>query len=655
MRRPPCLAALRAALLLLALAPAAARAGDAAPAPAQPDPTYLAELTARARAAGLADEVGWLRLLHYEKRWLGGWKSQVDGPEFFRAKEGKYDPAAELTATLAGFLDPARGEDELTDAQCRFPARFAYLDGKLGFDRARMPLRPCPRRDDFLGKISPVGVTLVFSSFYLNNPASSFGHTLLRLDKAPEARSGKHFELLDYGVDYAATIDSSNAIVYAFKGLFGLFKGEFKYYAYYYKVRQYGDYESRDLWEYDLDLAPAEVALLGAHVWEMGGSWLRYWYLDENCAYHVLSVLESAAPRLRLVEHLGSLAVLPSDTVRALFAQPGLVRQVHYRPSVRTQFEARVAGLDGDGRAAADHLVHDPATPMPAGASSAQQAAILDAALDLVDLRHFRELLEGTNPRAARLRQALLVRRAELGVPSAPLDVALPEHHRVETGHSSIRAGLGGGAVDGAGGAVDLDLRLALHGLDDPPRGYPGYAQIDFLPARLRFLPRERRAELEEFWLVRVISLNPVSRFDTRPSWRMGFGATTVHDRGCDRCVAADASLGAGFTLGDLGGALDLLGTADLDVLVSSRLAGAGGSWVRPGVGPSLLARLRLGEQAVLLGDARWRWLPAAEPRTSWSLGATLRWNLSTAYSIGLEGRKAPADARATALVYAFF
>lgn len=646
-------AALLFGLALAATAPAAG-AGDLPS--AHPAPAYRAEVAERARALRLADDMGWIRLGHWRRRG-GGWKSEVDGPAFFLAPGGRRDPAAELQATLAGFFDDRPRQDELDDAQCRFPARFAYLAGKLGLDPARLPTRPCPRRDDFLSRLRPQGATLVFSSYYLNNPASAFGHTLLRLDQAPEARSGKRFELLDYGVDYSATVDTSNAIAYAFKGLFGLFRGEYKAYAYYYKVREYGDAESRDLWEYDLALAPEEVALLAAHVWELGGTSLQYWYLDANCSYQVLTALEAAAPRLRLVEHVGRYVVLPSDSVQALFRNPGLVRAVHYRPSTRTQFEARAGQLRSGEAARVEALADDPEAALPADLAPERRVAVLDAALDLVDLRHAKGLLYGTDPEAARRRQVLLERRAEIPVASAPLDVPIPEARRPELGHGSLRLGLGGAAdLEGRGaGAALLDFRLALHDLADPTAGYPPLAQIEFLPVRLRWEPRPGRLQLDDGSLVRILSLTPVNRFDTRPSWRFRLGATTVRDRGCRACTAFAAELGGGFGAAGLLDRLDLLATGDVEVLAAPGLAGAGGSGWRPGLGPSLLARLSLGERATLLGEARWRVLPAASPRTTYQLGATLRLHLVRDLDLALEVRRTPALEDASALVLGYF
>src|SRR5262249_53633592 len=160
-------------------------------------------------------------------------------------------------------------------------------------------------------------------------------------NKADAPASGKRRELLDYGVDYSADVDTTNALLYAFKGLTGLFPGTFHHYPYYYKVREYNDYESRDLWEYDLSLSPAQVAMLVAHIWELGSTYFDYYYLTENCSYHVLGALEAAAPELELLRHVKT-PVIPVDTVKALYENQGLVRDVRYRPSIRTQFRKRI-------------------------------------------------------------------------------------------------------------------------------------------------------------------------------------------------------------------------------------------------------------------------------------------------------------------------
>jgi hypothetical protein len=621
---------------------------------AAPDPSYLGELRARAREQRLAEDVGWLRLGHWRPRHLGGVKSEADGPAFFLAKGGQTDPAAELDATLAGFFDAAPKAEELDDAQCRFPARFAFLASKLGVDLARLPPRRCPRFDEFYGRVKATGVTLVFSAWYLNNPASAFGHTFLRLDQAGVSRAGRDAELLDYGVDYSARVDTPNAVLYAFKGLFGLFEGRFNHYPYYYKVREYAEYEFRDLWEYDLALTPGEVAMLVGHLWELGGTRFDYWYLDENCSYHVLGAIEAAAPRLDLLSHVGKLVVLPSDTIKALYLNEGLVRQVQYRPSLRRQLDARLALLAAAERDLVAPLAGNPALDLGSLAPE-RQAAVLDAALDLVDFRTGKEILLGSDPVAAARRQALLVRRSALRVQSPRLELLPPREGQPQLGHPSLRAGLGGG-VSGKGGPVALlDYRQALHDLGDPPPGYPPYSQIEFLPARLALSLDSGRLEALEASFVRVTSLNAVSRFDRRPSWRMRFGADLLKDGGCERCVAAVGEVGGGFSALGLWDALDLYAGADTAVDWSPRLDGLAGSRVRVGIGPAALARVRLGERLSLVANGRYRFLPFTALHASWSAGAEARVHLGNRFSLAATWRQDPSDWLAGGLLLGYF
>jgi hypothetical protein len=71
---------------------------------------------------------------------------------------------------------------------------------------------------------------------------------------------------------------------------------------YYLKVREYSDLENRDIWEYELNLTPEEIDRLLMHAWELGPIHFDYYFFDENCAYHLLGLLEAARPDLTLTE-----------------------------------------------------------------------------------------------------------------------------------------------------------------------------------------------------------------------------------------------------------------------------------------------------------------------------------------------------------------
>ncbi len=609
----------------------------AAPA-TQAQEEYLHELQASARQQHLAEAIGWLKLLHYEKGLFGGFRSDASAA-FFVSPRGAGDPQAELDADLAGFFSAAPAREGEQVPQCQFPARLGWLNGRLHFDFARMPLQPCPAFEEFYQRVAARGVTAIFSSYFLSSPASAFGHTLLRLDKTDEPMDEKHFQLLDYGVNYAASVDTQNAFVYAVKGLVGLFPGRFNSIPYYYKVREYNDFESRDLWEYDLSLTPAQVAMLVAHVWELGSTQFPYYYVSRNCSYHLIAALEAAVPELDLLSHVGHVAV-PADTIKVLHEMPGLVRTVRYRPSVRAQFRRRAQDLSGRQLDEVEKLADAPQTALPG--QPAEQASVLDAALDLVDLRHARGIILGTDAEALAVKQRLLERRSEVRVQSEALTPDVPSLQAPDRGHGSMRVGAGGGGSTETGGFGTLEVRLALHDLLDPPAGYPELAQLEFLPVRLRYNFRDRTLWLAEAWLADVASLAPMDRFDKPLSWRMRAGAATLRDSACAGCLAGVLDIAGGGTIAFGGERLTFFAMADSEVVSTPQLKGLSGAPVRIGVGPLGGARLRLGESLVLAGDARWQYLPWAAPRTLFELEFSARLALAKGTALNAQITRRP-------------
>ncbi|MEY4414106.1 MAG: hypothetical protein RIQ53_1399, partial [Pseudomonadota bacterium] len=269
------------AALLCGLAGMAAVAQPAAPAPT------LVELQQRARTLGVHTQRRWLDLLHVQPlAGIGPARSLADDPGFFLAPGGARDPEAELQATLAAFFDPAERHAAGQTAQCRFPARKAFLLDVLGLTADALPAQPCPRYDDWRAGIRAERLTLVYAAAYINSPASMFGHTLLRLDPPEEPAQSP---LLSYSISYAVSDAADTADpLFELKGLFGLYPGAFTNAPYYLRVRAYTHMEDRDIWEYALDLSPVERERLLAHTWELGFTRFDYWFFDENCAYHLL-------------------------------------------------------------------------------------------------------------------------------------------------------------------------------------------------------------------------------------------------------------------------------------------------------------------------------------------------------------------------------
>lgn len=620
--------------------------GATAPARAQPAAGSAAvslaveRLIAEAKQRQLATQPMWWRLLHY-RRGLFGVASEADGAPFFNAPDGKTNPEAELAATLRALFNPGPSDEGIQHPFCRFPARLAWLNAQLHFDFRALPRQACPRLEEFRARVDPESLSLIFSSYFLNNPASAFGHTLLRLNKKRASRDEERQALLDYGINFGATVTTSNALLYALQGLAGLFAGEFTNVPYYFKVREYNDFESRDLWELELSLSPEEVAMAVAHIWELGSTYFDYYYLTENCSYQMLGILEVASPRIELMSSLGW-PVLPVDTLRAIAKNPGLVRAVSYRPSTRVQFRQRLAALDAADAALVFQLGEEPSLALPEALSAERRMAILDTALDWIDFRHNKQLLEPSSA-ASGLKQRLLQRRARLGIPSPALVVPRPELENPLAGHERRRLDLGEGYSTRSGFYHALDVRLALHDWSDPSAGYPETLSINFLPLRIRHYIERQALVLEEASLISITSLVPMDMFDHSLSWHAHLGAGRIHDRGCDDCLVAVAEAGGGIA----GGLFDdgLLGFLNLNTALNGLGPIEGGVAdlpLRLGVGPKAGLRLRpLPELVgVLRGDLLY--LPAQHPAFTWSGSATLRWLYQRDVALSLEAQIDP-------------
>ncbi len=611
---------------------------------------YVDHLVQLAHDAHLAHDEEWIRLLHYRKTLFGNWESEADADTFFNAANGKTDPEAELAATVRAFFQPEAHDGKpaqlgptglvLDHPLCRFPARFAFLDERLHFDWSQLPKLECKGYREFLGLLKPKGLTLVFSSYYLNNPASAFGHTFLRVDQSLKAEDESR-ELLDYGVDYSATVDTGNPVVYAFKGIVGLFPGVFHRVPFFHKVREYSDFESRDLWEYDLNLTQAETDRVVAHIWELGSTYFAYYYLTENCSYHMLAALEVANPKLQLLSGLRK-PVIPADTIKALFRNPGLVKRVKYRPSNRTQFKQRMLALSPAEEDAVAALMRDPAAAMPSSFSVAQQVKVLDTAMDLIDVQLARDTVKSRSDmdqQGAQRQQALLERRAGYDVQTEAPVYPAPEDQMPQRGHGSQRLGLGSGYDHQRGYFHALSFRLALHDLADRGAGFPDGSEIEFLPGRLRYYIESPKLSLEEFSVIRVKSITPLGRFTHNMSWMVDAGSKRNHDRGCDNCYTGLFKVGGGYAVQPFSAlTFFALAKAELDAPLKSGYFDV----FRVAVGPWGGARLRITDASTLLLTGQWAYLPGQHPYQTWDLAGQWRVHYLKNFAFGAEGHVFP-------------
>ena len=165
----------------------------------------------------LDENTQWWNLLNYRRDFFFWKRSQADSPLFFLSNN-LWSPREELIATIRGIFNPnltRKSPDNALDerVQCFFPGRFLWLQRNL--KDIQWPDIKCQRFDNFKGIMSTRSVTYVFSSYYLDNPSSAYGHSFLRLNRADEAKGDKKYELIDFGVGYTAVPTTANTALYA--------------------------------------------------------------------------------------------------------------------------------------------------------------------------------------------------------------------------------------------------------------------------------------------------------------------------------------------------------------------------------------------------------------------------------------------------------
>lgn len=493
----------------------------------------------------VSDSRAWKKLLHIEPNMFGLSTRQISDPGFYLSNSPEYMNQSELEATLAGFtaspekfarvidhpLKKHQTSKVLDHSQhpiCRFPARLAFLQAELGGIPdfwLGLPKLNCVYQEIFLEAVNPESVSFVFSSYYSDSPGSAFGHTFFRINRKSNSAKNRQ-ELLDYGVGFAANVTVSNSALYALLGLVGGFTGSWSNLPYYYKVREYNNFEARDLWSYDLNLQPAEVKMLALHLWEVGPHFYTYYFFTQNCAFHMLTLLEAAAPRLHLIEHVPFYYVIPADSMKALFYEKGLVEGVSFRPSIRKVFLERVKLLDPPTYAAFEkYSVSGDINDSKDLASDQQRALFLDAAMDLVDLR-FPNLNIEKNREQYLKKNELLETRSTTNFISPEVTVKSTVKDQPEDSHGSSRLGLSYQEKNGVK-AGHLTYRFALHDLQDPQVGLPQNSQLEFFNFNFRLLPGELK--FEEMNIFKVLNLNPANFFENKASWGFELGVQNKH------------------------------------------------------------------------------------------------------------------------------
>jgi hypothetical protein len=218
----------------------------------------------------------WLRLLEVEPSTMSA-KTAVTGSTFLLASAKNWTPQAELSSTLTALqVDP--------NVACRFPARALYLSSKGLVPEPDFAQR-CPGFTSWLARNADSSIDLLFVAEYLGNPASAFGHSLLRINNGVDAVPRN---LLDQGINFGAAVPPGDSIfTYIVKGITGGYVGAFSQSDFYTHDHSYSRSDARDMWGYSLNISDFRKKLFIAHLWEVRDQTFTYYFFKQNCAYRL--------------------------------------------------------------------------------------------------------------------------------------------------------------------------------------------------------------------------------------------------------------------------------------------------------------------------------------------------------------------------------
>lgn len=366
----------------------------------------------------LAEHAQWQHLLFYKNG-----KAEVISPNFYltnpkpRSKR-QFDSYAELVATIEQANDKS--------IVCKYPARYLWLKHHL--PELNINLTTCSQLPDPNQKIS-----LVLVSNYLKNPASSFGHVLVKTNMGMDdnnqidskVRELSSEDLLNSSYNFGAHIPANeNGVMYAIKGLFGLYDAGFSETEFFKQDAVYSKNEQRDMWEYVLNLETFETQLLNYHLYEAKSARFDYYFIKQNCSYRSGEILELISD-IKMTERIG-----PWYAPEYVFDQlsehdsevESLVASVRYLPAEQTQLRQKFVQFSKPIQKIINSVIRTEDTTPLATLNTEDRAM----ALDFLILHRTYKISQNPTPHQQAVKNELLSQRFALPISNRLAELTVP-------------------------------------------------------------------------------------------------------------------------------------------------------------------------------------------------------------------------------------
>ncbi|MFG1495061.1 DUF4105 domain-containing protein [Saccharospirillum sp. HFRX-1] len=491
----------------------------------------------------------WYRQLYLVGQNIGPSRARVQDDSFYFSTGPIIDPVVELAATLTAFTTDLDAIDDQHPI-CQFPSRFLFLQQELGLLPEIQIRSHCQMFADWADLSADSHISVVMVDGYYGNPASSFGHLIVRI-----GRDGSASPLLDRSFNYGADVpESDGTLTYIVKGLLGGYQAGFTQENFYRQDLVYTRNEYRDMWNYQLALTDKQELLFVAHVWELLGHPATYYFVKNNCAFAIAETLEFVLDR-DLVDQ-GVLWYAPAALFQKLdrldAEDPGhLVTKREFVPSQKRQLANLLDALTtAQSRVMRRYLDEDGAflSEQLAQLSDDDASAVLEALIEYHDylIRGYPEI--GTDLYERR-RQLLIARLALPAGQHLQVDEIEPG---TPVGYTAQNSRIGLGAVYTAD---DISTVFGFTPYQHSPtdRGNEDLSELTALHTEIAVT--EDAAELHRFTAIRVSQ-----RSDWRQqlpeqwllSWEMEIAADCVLDCQPTEGLLLSGGLGQSVSIGTL-------------------------------------------------------------------------------------------------------
>ena len=422
-----------------------------------------------------------------------------------------------------------------------------WLKHQVDFKKAGITEVECPEFNEWAQTGEAESISLVYATGYLGNPASYYGHILLKINTP---RNSAINDIENQTINFGAILSGNDGLVkYIAKGLLGGYEAGFSSTQYYHHTHNYGETELRDLWEYQLDLTRKEMELVLGHAWELLGEKYTYYFLNRNCAYRMAELLE-IIDGVTLTQKT-KLWSVPQAVLQDLAQQHRggvpIIRSVGYIPSRQSRLYKRFDALSSEEKEIFGDIIRDPGHLNSASFENinvTQQQMLLDTLLDyyqyLIDSED-----DALDQNQERYRLAL-VKRYQLPPGVVPIQFSSsdsphegrrPSYFQLgATYHSEFKEGF------------HIQVRPAFYDDLDSGNGHVKFAALSMMEIKL--VAYDSGIEVRDLNIVKIESVNKSSTGlpgDRGHSWLMEIGAGS-HSLDCQNCLTPKAKAARGYT-----------------------------------------------------------------------------------------------------------